>query len=131
LTPAGRLRSTRHTLPDLVLGTEWIVDAYGCDPTSLRSSAGLARLFARIVDELGLHPLSDPVWHVFPGPGGITGLLLLRESHLACHTFPERAFAAIDLYCCRPSQEWPWAERLAEALGAAEVRVRSMSRGDR
>jgi S-adenosylmethionine decarboxylase len=130
LTPAGRLRSTGHTVSDLVLGTEWIVDAYGCDLSSLRSRSALGRLFARIVDELGLHPVGEPVWHTFPGQGGITGLLLLRESHLACHTFPERGFAAFDLYCCRPSQEWPWAERLADALGAAEVRVRSLPRGE-
>ena len=130
LTAGGRLRSTGLTLSDLVLGTEWIVDAYGCDPSSLRSHAALGRLFASIVDELGLCPVGEPVWHVFPGPGGITGVLLLRESHLACHTFPERGFAAFDLYCCRPSQEWPWAERLADALGAAEVRVRSVRRGE-
>ena len=117
-------------MPDLVLGTEWIVDAHGCDPASLRSCATLSALFARIVDELGLHPLGEPVWHAFPGQGGITGVLLLSESHLACHTFPERGFAAFDLYCCRPSHEWPWAERLADALGAAEVRVRSVPRGE-
>jgi S-adenosylmethionine decarboxylase len=57
-------------------------------------------------------------------------MLLLTESHLACHTFPERGFAAIDLYCCRASREWPWARRLADALGAAEVRVRSVPRGE-
>jgi S-adenosylmethionine decarboxylase len=130
LTAGSVLRSTGETLPDLVLGTEWIVDAHGCDPASLRSCAALARLFARIVEELGLHPASEPVWHVFPGQGGITGLLLLTESHLACHTFPERGFAAFNLYCCRSSQEWPWAERLADALGASEVRVRSVPRGE-
>ena len=116
---------------DLVLGTEWIVDAHGCDPAALRSPAALARLFARIVEELGLHPAAVPLWHVFPGEAGITGMLLLTESHLTCHTFPERGFAAFDLYSCRPSQVWPWAERLAEALGASDVRVRSVPRGER
>lgn len=127
---AGGLSFTGRTLPGFVVGAEWIVDAHGCDASSLRSCAALGGLFARIVDELGLHPVAPPVWHVFPGPGGITGMLLLAESHLACHTFPERGFAAFDLYCCRPSQEWPWAERLAEAIGAAEVRVRSVPRGE-
>jgi len=129
LTAGGALRSTDRTLPDIVLGTEWLVDAHGCDPRLLRSRATLGRLFSRIVDELGLHPVAKAVWHVFPDEVGITGVLLLSESHLACHTFPERAFAAFDLYCCRPAQEWPWAERLADALGAAHVRVRSLPRG--
>jgi len=106
------------------------VDAHGCDPFSLRSRAALGRLFARIVDEMGLHPAGEPVWHVFPGPGGITGVLLLTESHLACHTFPERGFAAFNLYCCRPRGEWPWAERLRDALRAQQVSVRRLSRGE-
>ena len=115
----------------LDLGTAWIVDAHGCDPAALRSSDVLARLVTRIVQELGLHPAGEQLWHVFPGEGGITGLLLLTESHLACHTFPERGFATFDLYSCRPSQEWPWADRLREALGATDVRVRAVTRGAR
>jgi S-adenosylmethionine decarboxylase len=117
-------------LEAIPLGTEWIVDAYGCDPASLRSSVILVRLFARVVEEMDLHPTNDAVWHVFPGPGGITGVLLLSESHLTCHTFPERGFAAFNLYSCRPAQEWPWADRLKEALGATRVTVRALARGD-
>jgi S-adenosylmethionine decarboxylase len=55
-------------------------------------------------------------------------MLMLSESHLACHTFPERAFAAFNLYCCRPRPEWPWADRLAEMIGAARVVVRRVDR---
>jgi S-adenosylmethionine decarboxylase len=111
-------------------GTEWIVDAHGCDPGLLRSPEALADVFTRIVRELSLRPAGEPVWHVFPGPGGVTGLLLLTESHLACHTFPERGFAAFNLYCCRPRDEWPWAARLEEALAARTVSVRKVARGE-
>lgn len=106
-----------------------MVDAHGCDPAALRSPAVLAALFARIVREMGLHPVGEPLWHVFPGPGGITGVVILSESHLACHTFPERGFAAFDLYCCRALPAWAWPERLAETLGATDVRVHSVPRG--
>lgn len=107
------------------------MDAHGCDPGRLRSPDALRAVFERVVRELGLHAAGDPVWRVFPEPGGVTGLLLLTESHLACHTFPERGFAAFNLYCCRPRGEWPWAERLREGLGAADVRVRVVARGER
>ncbi len=110
-------------------GAEWLVDAHACDPRALRSRQALWALFERAADELGLHPAAEPLWHVFPGEGGVTGLWLLQESHLACHTFPERGFAAFNLYCCRPRPEWPWAERLAEALGARRVSVRHLVRG--
>jgi S-adenosylmethionine decarboxylase len=110
------------------IGTEWLVEAGGCDAESLRDVARLEALFARIIDELGLHPLHAPAWHVFPGPGGITGFVMLTESHLACHTYPEYGVATINLYCCRPRPEWPWRVRLAEELGATDVRVRAVER---
>jgi S-adenosylmethionine decarboxylase len=116
-------------LETLTLGTEWLVDAHGCDPDTLRSREALAALFDRAVAELGLRPLGEARFHEFPGAGGVTGLLMLSESHLACHTFPERGFAAFNLYCCRPREEWPWQERLREALGASEVSVRRLTRG--
>lgn len=110
-------------------GSAWIVDAFGCDPTRLRSTGALARVFEALVLELELHPARDAVWHEFPGAGGVTGFLLLTESHVACHTFPERRLATFDLYCCRPRPEWPWAERLRELLRAERVSVRRVERG--
>ena len=110
------------------IGAEWLVEAIGCREEALTSVEVLSSLFARVVDELGLKTLHEPAWHVFPGPGGITGFVMLTESHLACHTYPEHGVAAINLYCCRPRPEWPWQERLAELLGATEVRVRIVER---
>jgi S-adenosylmethionine decarboxylase len=114
---------------DPPLGTEWLVDAHGCDADRLRSQQVLAALLARIVGELKLRTTGEPLWHVFPGPGGVTGMLLLTESHLACHTFPERGFASFNLFSCRALEQWPWPERLAESLGAQRVEVRAFVRG--
>ncbi len=112
-------------------GVEWIVDARGCDPRRLRDPAALRALFDALVAELSLKPLGAPQFHVFPEPGGVTGLLMLTESHLACHSFPESGYCALNLYCCRPRPEWPWAKRLQELLGASEVAVRALRRPER
>jgi S-adenosylmethionine decarboxylase len=112
----------------LPTGVEWLVDAHGCAPAALRSRT-LARLFERIVAELDLRPAGGAVWHVFPGEGGVTGILLLAESHLTCHTFPEHGYAGFNLYCCRPRAAWPWEPRLREVLGAASVSVLRIARG--
>jgi S-adenosylmethionine decarboxylase len=125
----SNLRFTFHIVAQLPLGTEWLIDAFECRPQALRSRDALSEVFSRVVREMDLHPEGDPHWHIFPGEGGITGMLLLSESHLACHTFPERGFAAFNLYCCRPRAEWPWEERLREMLDAQRISVRMCLRG--
>jgi len=55
-------------------------------------------------------------------------MLLLAESHLTVHTFPEHRSLCLNLFCCTPRPAWPFAERLAEAVGAERVSVRHLSR---
>ncbi len=112
----------------MMIGSEWLVDAAGCGPGTLTSVATLRLLFERITAELDLHPVHEPRFHVFPPPGGVTGFVILSESHLACHTYPEHGIITLNLYCCRPRPEWPWRERLGEILGASEVVVRAFAR---
>jgi S-adenosylmethionine decarboxylase len=110
-------------------GLEYLVDAYRCDPPALRSRAALEQVFARLIEDLGLRPVGQPLWHVFPAAAGITGLCLLTESHIAIHTFPETGLATINLYCCRPCRPWAWEIHLADILGARQVDVHTVARG--
>ncbi|HVR37726.1 MAG TPA: S-adenosylmethionine decarboxylase [Thermoanaerobaculia bacterium] len=112
----------------LHIGAEWLIDAAGCREDALRSVDTLRALFTRVIGELSLHPLHEPSFHAFPEPGGVTAFVMLTESHLACHTYPEHRIATINLYCCNPRPEWPWEARLAEILGATDVRVRRIER---
>lgn len=112
-----------------IVGTEWLIDASGCRAEALRDVRLLGELFDRIIAELDLHVIGVPVWHEFPQPCGVTGIALLTESHLTCHTYPEHKLATINLYCCRALCMWPWNERLRELLGAKSVSVRVMERG--
>ena len=112
----------------MTVGTEWIVDASGCRADTLRDLDLLRAVFDRIIAELNLHVSGEALWRQFPAPGGATGLVLLTESHLACHTYPEFGIATINLYCCRARPAWPWAERLGEMLGATNVHVRVVER---
>jgi S-adenosylmethionine decarboxylase len=109
-------------------GEEWIVEAFGCDATCLADQTVMMRLCDRIVAELALNPIGGGQWHVFPAPGGITGMLLLAESHLTVHTFPEHASLCLNLFCCAPRPSWPFAERLSEVLGARTVSVQCVER---
>ncbi len=111
------------------VGMEWLIEATGCDAAALGDAARLREVFARAVVELNLQVVGEEMWHKFPAPGGVTGLAMLTESHLACHTYPEYGLATFNLYCCHERPAWPWDERLREMLGAAEVSVRMVERG--
>ena len=112
------------------VGIEWLVDAEGCSPERLRDLNTIKRVCHQIIADLDLRVVGQPMWHQFPAPGGVTGLLLLTESHLGCHTYPEIRVATFNLYCCRIRPEWLWEERLTETLGANRVTVRALSRGE-
>ncbi|MBV6496695.1 MAG: adenosylmethionine decarboxylase [Acidobacteria bacterium] len=114
----------------MIVGTEWLIEASGCDPEILRDEAVVREVFLSVINDLGLKSIGS-VWHKFPGEGGVTGLVALTESHLACHTYPEHGVATFNLYCCRTRPEWNWELNLKKAFYAAEVRVTRIERGDR
>lgn len=118
-------------LPETIpaVGTEWLVDAAGCRPERLREEAALRAVCARVIARLDLRVVGAPLWHTFPGAAGVTGLYLLTESHLACHTYPETGTATFNLYCCRSRPRWPWEDELRDLLGATCVTVRAVVRG--
>lgn len=111
-------------------GREWIVDATGAPPEALRDLARVRGVIDLLISELRLTPVGEQRWHVFPGEAGVTGLVLLSESHVAVHTFPEMGLATFNLYCCRPRTPWPWQERLRQLLSAERVLVRVLDRGN-
>lgn len=110
-------------------GSEWLVDAFGCDPERLRSLDVLAAVGARLVALLELNVIGEPQLHHFGGQSGVTGLYLLSESHLAWHTFPESALCTLNLFCCRPRPMLDWSSLLHHGLGARHVVVSVVPRG--
>ena len=112
----------------MIVGTEWLIEAADCDPEKLRDEHVLRAIFDRVLVDLDLKTIGS-VWHKFPGEGGVTGLVALTESHLACHTYPEHRIATFNLYCCRTRPEWDWTSALRSALGAGSVVVSRIQRG--
>ena len=112
----------------MILGTEWVIDAVACDPATLSDLGRMRAVFDRVIRDLNLHVLGEIKWHQFSPPGGLSGLALLSESHLTCHTYPEFRAATFNLYCCRSRATWPWEKMLMEMLGAASVSVRKLER---
>ena len=108
-------------------GYEWIIEAHGCDPAVLADRDAIGALFERLINGMSLHPAAEAQWHQFSG-GGITGLALLQESHLACHTFPEFQSLCLNVFCCRTRPDWDFEKELKRQFGARSVEVRKLDR---
>lgn len=113
----------------MIVGTEWLIEATGCDADILRDENAIRNVLLNVIEDLGLRSIGS-VWHKFDGEGGVTGLIALTESHLACHTYPEYKTATFNLYCCRTRPEWNWDGELRNALGAEMVSVTKIERGE-
>ena len=110
----------------------------GCSAALLTDLGNLSTLCRNATNDAKL-TIVDEKWHVFPDwngqPGGITGTILLAESHLAIHTWPERRGVTLDVYVCNfTADNTGKAEQLFEALMVAfrpksEV-VNRITRGD-
>ena len=109
-------------------GIEWVVEAFGCSPQALRDRAVLDNLFRQIIKQMNLRPVGATQWHQFPGIGGITGLCLLSESHLSCHTFTEHGSLCLHLFCCVPRAEWDIETALRDLFDADSVSIRRLQR---
>ncbi len=114
----------------MIVGTEWLIEVLDANENALRDVDALRAVFDRIVSELGLKTIGIGQWHKFAGEGGVTGLVMLTESHLACHTYPEYKTATFNLYCCRTRPTWNWETNLTEMLGAKTVIVQNIERGN-
>jgi spermidine synthase len=110
----------------------------GCSAALLTDLERLSTLCRDATNDSTL-TIVDEKWHLFPDwegqPGGITGTILLAESHLAIHTWPERRGVTLDVYVCNfTSDNTGKAEQLFEALMLAfrpkNQVVNRITRGD-
>ena len=93
-------------------GSHALLDCYGCDAALLGDAEGLEDLLREAAQAAGATILAAH-FHHFGAGAGVTGVLLLAESHLSIHTWPEHHFAALDIYLC--SGDITRARRIIEA----------------
>jgi S-adenosylmethionine decarboxylase len=120
-------------------GLHLTADLSGCAATlpAMTDPAALRALCIGAVGAAGLQPVGE-CFHPFPPergePRGVTGVLLLAESHLAVHTWPELGVVTLDLYVChRHADNSARADAalvaLLEGFAPAEARCQRVLRG--
>lgn len=87
------------TSGDAHLGRHLLADLHGVAAHLLSEPQAIEQILLRSAQAAGATPIFSK-FHQFGDGQGVTGVLLLRESHISIHTWPEHCFAAVDVFMC-------------------------------
>ena len=109
------------------------IDGYGGDTAKMWDAQLVRDFLVKCPDELGMTRISEPEVLEYNAPkaedSGISGFVIIAESHISIHTFPRREYVNIDIFSCRPFDDQ---SALAEAkglFGLEQVRSWLLERG--
>lgn len=116
-------------------GVHLMIDGYAAQGAPMTDARALRRLLETLPAEMGMHAICTPVVvEVGPNckkdPGGLSGFVMIAESHISFHTFPGRGFVTIDLYTCQNDLDTASVTaRLMTAFGLKDADVHVQDRG--
>ncbi len=102
-------------------GEHYLVDFLRCDPETLRFVGPTREIFLRAAQESKATVVGEDFYQF--EPEGVSGVLLIAESHFSVHTWPEDAFAAVDIFTCGEEMDADVAIAVLTAAFRAEERV--------
>jgi len=107
-------------------GSHLIIDLWDAD--HLDDAAVIETTFRRAINEAGA-TLLHMHFHEFSENGGISGVAVLAESHISIHTWPERGYAAVDVFMCGAAEPHKVVPILKHAFKAGRVSLSEQMRG--
>jgi len=109
-------------------GRHLLADLHGIAADKLNHPTEMELLLIASAKAAGATVLSS-YFHHFGVSQGVTGVVLLAESHISIHTWPECGFAAVDIFMCGATQPERALEVIQHGLQAAQCSVQSLIRG--
>lgn len=110
------------------LGKHVLAEFYKCDSAVLNDVALVEKIMVDAAKKARATVISSSFHHF--SPFGVSGVVVIAESHLAIHTWPEYGYASIDIYTCGDVLD-PWVsfKYLVKKLKSRETSVMEMKRG--
>lgn len=109
------------------IGRHLIAEFYGCNPKTLDDTERIRAEMLDAANAVGATVVGE-VFHRF-SPQGVSGSVVIAESHLSIHTWPETGYVAVDIYTCGGLDPRPGFRHLGRMLGARSCRVQEIVRG--
>jgi S-adenosylmethionine decarboxylase len=107
-------------------GSHILVDLWGAK--NLNNQELIGQTLNHAAEVAGATVLSSDL-HQFSSSGGVSGVLILAESHISIHTWPEKEFAAIDIFMCGRCDPYKAVTVLKEAFSPTSLQVSDQKRG--
>ncbi len=112
----------------MYLGKHFLVELYGVDAEILKSEIDLKQIVETSLLVGKLHKVDD-IYYAFKD-GGVSGVVLLKESHLSFHTWSEYGYMALDIFSCGEKSEPEKAiDFIVTSLKADKVFINKEERG--
>jgi S-adenosylmethionine decarboxylase len=110
-----------------------IIDGYGGSAQKMQDVQHIYQLLDRYPTQIGMVKLSPPQVAKYlgskPEDWGISGFVLIAESHISIHTFPERCYINIDIFSCKEFDPEQAIKEFQQQFGLDEVRSYILNRG--
>jgi S-adenosylmethionine decarboxylase len=114
-------------------GPHLMLDGYGCDRAKLEDLDLIYKLLDEFPAKIGMTKIMPP--YVFkyigvkPEDWGLSGFVLIAESHISIHTFPEKSFVSVDIFSCKHFDIQLSTQYLMKAFGMQKVESNVLDRG--
>jgi S-adenosylmethionine decarboxylase proenzyme len=128
LTDSEKSSGARSANTKRIGGTHILVDMYGCNYDRLNNPLALQYCMTKAAENAGAAVLGTK-YHWF-APQGVTGVVLLSESHLSIHTWPESNFATLDVFTCGSIDTRAIVREIENWLKSEAVIEQEVERGD-
>ena len=110
------------------LGKHILLEFFDCNAEILNSKKQVGNILRQAAEVAQAHIVGD-FFHEF-SPHGISGILVISESHFSIHTWPEYSYAAVDLFSCGDSLNMKEAvDYIKESLKAQKTSILEVKRG--
>ncbi len=109
------------------LGTHLIVELFDCNEFAINDSQRVEEILLTAA-ELSGATIVKPFFHTF-SPYGVSGVIVIAESHFTIHTWPEHGYAAVDIFTCGDLDNDAALEYIEREFGAGRCEVVTLDRG--
>ena len=109
-------------------GTHILLDLHDCEPDFLLNSQLIINLLENAAKLAGATLLHSH-YHKFGGHGGVSAIVVLAESHISIHTWPENSFAAADIYMCGDTNPNVAVDLIIQQLHCLKPNIKKYNRG--